>query len=313
MPSEYLAQSELVAYGVPNATAPQIQAASSLIDAYLQRTAGLQWMPDLQGLPCYMAGLTSGLAIPLPQTIGPGQNINVTLPGPASGNGIVSQIGMIGSVVILDRASTNKGGTNNVEACVVSAMFNNTITLGNVIGTHQAGTLMEFGLVTAEQRTLPSTRTIARLGNWPIRRILSGLGSYRYGRRNDQQAGLYDDRNLISIMQTFGGPPAWQPFVVNQGDFNEITGEVWIPTGIYMSYYSDVRLYYVSGYPQLGIPFPVKQACAAIIQGNINTADMVGGVKMAKAGDTALQRFTNSVLDEDTRAQLNQYKPRLYV
>lgn len=313
MPSAYIAQSELVQYGVDNATVAQITSASSLVDAYLRRPSGLMYMNDFQGLPCYMAALSPSLSLPLPAPISPGVNVVIQLPGPAAGNGIISQTGTIGTVLILDRASGNQGQTSKCEACVISAVAGNTITLANVQQSHAAGVAMEWGLTIQEQRTLPSTRSICRLGNWPLARLLSGLGSYRYGRRNDQNAGLYDDRNLLSIMQTFGGPPAWQPWDILAADFNPITGEVWIPTGIYMAYYSDVRIYYIAGFTQANIPPVIKQATAGIIIAKLNTSGLEGGVKMAKAGDTALERFANTVLDEDMRAEINQYVARAYV
>lgn len=313
MPSAYLSGADLVTYGVASATPTQITSASSLVDAYLRRPDGLMYVNDFQGLPCYMAALSPNLSLSLPAPISPGTNVVITLPWPAAGNGIISQTGTIGTVVILDRASGNQGQTSNCEACVISAVTGNSITLASVQNAHASGVLMEFGLTIQEQRVLPQTRSICRLGNWPLARILSGLGSYRYGRRNDQNAGLYDDRNLLSIMQTFGGPPAWQPWDVLAADFNPITGEVWIPTGIYMAYYSDVRIYYVAGFTQANIPPIIKQATAGIIIAKLNTSGLEGGIKMAKAGDTALERFANTVLDEDMRNELNQYMARLYV
>src|SRR5271168_5372068 len=124
MPSMYLAQSDLAMYGVQSATQPQILAASMLIDAYLKRPEGLQWMPDYAGLPCYMASLTPSFSFALPSSVSPGQNIVI----PLVGTGLMgNSFGSVGDVVILDRASTNKGGANNVEACVVNTTAFNTV------------------------------------------------------------------------------------------------------------------------------------------------------------------------------------------
>lgn len=308
MTSAYLAQSEFAAYGVPNATVAQVTEASCLIDAYLQRPCGLEWLPDYQGSPCYMAALTPSFTSKLTGPIAPGSN--VVLPFPQAS--YMSTVGLVGSVVVLETESVAAGGTNNIEACVVSANTPSTITLTSVALSHAAGASVNWGLVINEQKILPSKRAVVRLGNWPIARIISGLGSYRYGRRNDQQAGLYDDRNLLSIMQTFGGPPAWQAFDVTASDWNPITSEVWIPSGIQMAYYSDVRLYYVAGYSQASIPALIKTVCANIIKGGCSASDMQGGIKVARAGDTTLERFSATILDDDTRRQMNLYKARAY-
>lgn len=309
MPSVYLTQSDAITYGVSNATAAQIIEASNLVDAYLQRPSGLQYMVDYQNSPCYMAALSPTFSVQLASPLSPGTNVVV----PFAQASYMSTVGLIGSVVILERSSIIQGKANNCEACVITANTKTSITLASVALSHAAGVPMDFGLVINEQKALPSKRAIVRLGQWPIGRIISGLGSYRFGRRNDQQAGLYDDRNLLSIMQTFGGPPAWQAFDVTASDFNPITSEVWIPSGIQMAYYSDVRIYYVAGYSQANIPSIVKQSTAAIITAKLNTSSLQGGIKEARAGDTALTRFSNTVLDDDTRAQLNFYKARLYV
>lgn len=309
MPSAYLTQADAIAYGVSNATAAQIIEASNLVDSYLQRPTGLQYMPDYQNSPCYMAALSPTFSFALTAPLAPGSNVVVPFPQAS----FMSTVGLVGSVVILERSSTLQGKPNNCEACVISANTKSSITLASVALSHAAGVPMDFGLVIHEQKSLPSKRAIVRMGNWPIGRVISGLGSYRFGRRNDQQAGLYDDRNLLSIMQTFGGPPAWQSFDVTASDYNEMTSEIWIPSGIQMAYYSDVRIYYVAGYSQANIPSIVKSSVAEIIRAKLNTQGLQGGIKEARAGDTALTRFSNSVLDDDTRAQLNFYKARLYV
>lgn len=304
MPSVYLSSADAIAYGVPSATTIQIVEASNLVDSYLKRPAGLMYMPDYQNSPCFMAALSPTFSFALTGPIAPGSN--VVIPFPQAG--FMSTVGLVGSVVVFERATPG-----NCEACVITANTKTSITLASVALSHIATATMDFGVVINEQKALPSKRAIVRLGQWPIGRIISGLGSYRYGRRNDQQAGLYDDRNLLSIMQTFGGPPAWQAFDVTASDYNPMTSEVWIPSGIQMAYYSDVRIYYVAGYTQANIPSIVKQVTAQIITAKLNTSGLQGGLKEARAGDTALTRFANSVLDDDSRAQLDTYRARLYV
>jgi hypothetical protein len=304
MPSAYLAGSDLAIYGVPNATAQQILNASMLIDAYLGRPEGLQWLPDAAGLPCYMAGLSASLSLTLPANIQPGQNVQVAVPGAST----LSVFGSVGDVVILDRANSSA-----CEACVIASTQPNQITLQSVSYAHGQGATLDFGMVIREQKTLPPKRSITRVGSWPIVRIHSGLGSYRYGRRSEQQAGLYADQSVLALMQTFGGPPEWIPWDVTAADFSEITNEVWIPSGIFLAYYSDVRIFYVAGFNQANIPPIIKQVTANIITAGLNTQNMAGGIKVAKAGDTMLQRFEATVIDADTKRQLDMYKARRFV
>jgi hypothetical protein len=307
MPSAYLALAEIAAFGVPNATSAQIVSASAIVDAYLRRPEGLQWLPDYSGAPCYMAGLPPTFTLKATGAVTAGVNVSVpvTVPG-----GMLSTFGSVGDVVIFDRASSTA-----VEACVISSVAPGAIVLANVAQSHASGASLDFGLVIREQRSMPAKRTVTRLANWPIARLISGLGTYRTGRRSQQNAGEYIDQGMLSILQAFGGAsPQWYPFDPATADVNPATGEIWIPSnGVYMSLFSDVRLYYVAGFSQGAIPTAVKNATAAAILGGMNSANLAGGLKMAKAGDTALERFANSVIDADIRAQLDMYRPRLFL
>jgi hypothetical protein len=273
MPSAYLAGSDLAVYGVPNATAQQITNASALVDAYLGRPEGLQWMPDSNGLPCYMAGLTSPLTFTLPAAIQRGNMVEIDI----SSMGSLSVFGSVGNVLILDRSNPTA-----VEAVNIHSTTKTSITLFNVQNAHAQGATLEFGLVIQEQKTLPPKRSVTRVASWPIVRILSGLGSYRYGRRREQQAGLYADQSGLALMQTFGGPPEWIPWDPLGADFSVITNEVWVPSGIFLAYYSDVRIFYVAGFNQANIPPVIKQVTANIIAANLNTQNLAGGIKVAR-------------------------------
>ena len=128
---------------------------------------------------------------------------------------------------------------------------------------------------------------------------------------------MYAETNLLAFMQTFGGPPAWTQWGTTSpgtaaADFNSMTNEIWVPSGIYLDLYSDVRVYYVAGFSQANIPPIIKQVTASIILAEINTSGMAGEIKMARAGDTALTKFENSVLDDDMRQQLTPYRARPY-
>lgn len=301
MPSAYLAQNEYIDYGVATTTPQSVLSASSLVDAYLRRKEGLQYMTDAAGLPAYMAGLSPSLTLNIAGGVAAGTNVVVPV---ASG---LSITGALGDAVILDRSIKSA-----CEACVISAVTKTSLTLASVVNAHPSATTIEFGLTINEQISMPAKRSMVRIGSTPIVRLISGLGSYRYGRRIDQQAGLNSEFNLLALMQTFGGPPAWLPFDVSQADFNMMTGEVWIPSGIFLAYYSDVRLYYVAGFTQANIPPIVKNATAKAILAGLNTADLVGGVKRAQAGGTVIDRFANSILSDDERAQLDMFRAKVY-
>jgi hypothetical protein len=53
-----------------------------------------------------------------------------------------------------------------------------------------------------------------------------------------------------------------------------------------------------------------SSACEAA---GLNTQNMMGGVKMAKTGDTMVQRFQATVLDADSKQLLDMYKARRFV
>jgi hypothetical protein len=309
MPSAYLSQDDLNIYDVPTATNAQILSASALVDAYLKRPEGLQWMPDYAGNPCYMSALTPTFSFTLPAPISPGINVSI----PTSIAGYVSAYGQVGNVVLIDRLSGVQGKPTNCEACVIGSITSTAIVLNSVGASHAQGATVEFGMVIREQKSLPSKRSLTRLSRWPIARLISGLGSYRYGRRDEQNAGLYADQSVLALMQTFGGPPEWLAWNTTTADYSEVTNEVWIPSGIFLAYYSDVRIFYVAGYQAASIPPCIKQATAGIIQGKINATGLQGGMKEAKAGQSALQRFESTVLDDDLRAQLAPYRALMLV
>jgi hypothetical protein len=303
MPSSYIAAFEYANLGVPNATTAQVVSASAIVDAYLRRPEGLQWMPDAAGAPCYMAGLSPTITLKLTDSISPGLNVSVPL---AVAPGMLTPTGSVGEVVILDR--TNSAA---VEACVISSVGQGSIVLQSVVYAHDAGTAAEFGLTIKEQKRLPAKRSITRVASWPVVRLISGLGSYRYGRRSEQNAGLYADQSVLAMMQTFGGPPEWIPFDVSTADVEPQSGEIWVPSGLFLAYYSDVRLFYVAGFSQGAIPACVKNATAAAIIAGLNSSDLAGGMRVARAGDTMLERFANTIVDGDMRAQLDMYRARL--
>ena len=139
----YIAPPEYECYGVSDASASQIFAASRRVDAHLGRPEGLLYSADANGLPAYMTGRTPSASYTLTTGLSAGSSKTVALPN-AAFNGAT-----VGEVVILDRTNPSA-----CEACVVTAATGNSITLANVQFSHSSGATLEFGLTLAEDRTL---------------------------------------------------------------------------------------------------------------------------------------------------------------
>lgn len=97
--------------------------------------------------------------------------------------------------------------------------------------------------------------------------ICAAFGRYGYGRRNEQQ--VYPDlnygANILQIASYFGGPPQFTPVAINLTDVDPLTGEVWVPSGLYLSQYTEILMIYNAGFDPLNIPVAIKQACARLI------------------------------------------------
>ena len=301
MPSQYILPNEYSVYGLPTSTTvPQITQASSIIDAYLMRPEGLVWEPDYLGQPCYMAALTPTQTFESAGSISPGSNVVVNLT-----ENVVLYQDMIGEVVIRDR-----GNPSVTEACVISALATSgtgSITFYSVANSHSSNCTIDFGLAIEEERELPQKRSIMRVARPPVR-LLSGLGRYGYGTRLAQSMGQYAEVNLLAAIQTFGGPPLWIPFPVNQCGVSLKTQEIWVPAGLLLAYYSEVRLWYVSGFPVTGIPAIIKSATAQIVSALVQTPQLIGQLQSIGAGATKIARFAPSQLDRDTLHMLNTHR-----
>jgi hypothetical protein len=299
MPTEYLQASDYAAYGLPaSTTSAQVAQASALIDAYLYRPEGLMWKPDASGRPCYMDGLSPVLSLAASSVVNPGLNVAVPVTGPAS-------VLQPGEVLIFDRADTAK-----TEACVVTAAVAGSVTLQSVQFAHVGGAKLESGLVIEELKMMPKSRPITNVSRTPFMRLLSGVGRYGYGRRGDV-AGNLDDFNLLAAVTQFGGPPVWEMFSAANAGVDVTTGQVWVPAGVMLAYYSEVKLRYIAGYAYESLPPVVKFACVALIQAIANQPAM-GAVKSFKAGDTAVAKFTESVFDDDIKRHLNPFRTHLW-
>ena len=304
----YLQGSDLAAFGVANATGAQITAASALIDAHLARREGLLYGVDGNGAPAYMLGLNPSLTLALTTAIAPGSAVQATVTGPAA---------MLrpGSVLIADQATPSI-----TEALVVQSVNGQSVTFANVQFAHAAGAQLIDGMVISEQRTMPQGRPITQVSRTPIVAALSGVGRYGYQRRGDDGFGNMDTYNLLAVMSKFGGPPAWEPFTLQANSIDPQTGQLWIPAGVMLAYYTEVRVSYIAGWTYASLPYEIKQACANIINNQAALVGIPGSIQKAQTGAGSLTRFAgaggvqpSAAIDADTAALLVPYKARLFV
>lgn len=304
MPNIYLAPEEYATYGLDiDTTVADVTSASAVVNSYTGRVEGLVWAPDSRGLPCYMAGLTPTASYTLPVALTAG--VAATFALPAAGAGVSN---LLNEVLIVDRANTNLA-----EALVITGVdtMHGTVTIAAPVNSHASGATIDLGMVIVEERAIAPKRSQTRVTRWPVARLISGCGRYSYGRRSDQVAGLYNDVNLIAAVQTFGGPPQWIPFDIRQADISVATGEVWVPAGLLLAYYTDVRLRYVAGYPANGVPQAVKQATANIVR-NAKSAEFAPpNFKTFQAGGSKVERWSPTDLDDDTKNLLEPFRQKL--
>jgi hypothetical protein len=306
VPSNYLQASDLAPYGIPSATAAQVAQASRLVDVITRRPrSGFVWVPDAAGRPCYMATATPELTFTAGAPVAPGSNVVV----PVQSTPLNPEL--IGTPLVLDRATPAV-----LEAAVVVAVNTGTVgnlTLDRVAYAHASGALLESGMQVFEERFLPDARSLARVAQWPVVDVRSAYGRYSYGRRSQQIQGNFSEFNLLAILQNFGGPPAWIPVDVTQLGINRLTGEMWVPAGVLLAYYSDFRVHYVAGWSQANLPAVIKQATANIVQNAILGAGSSSMFRMMKAGETALERFADTAVDDGTRRMLKAFEANGFI
>lgn len=274
--------------------------ASAIVDNHLKRTEGLLYQVDKNGNPAYMKALTPSMQLKIAAPITAGTNVVVTIT-PA-----VARQDMVGEVLVLDRSSPD-----TMEAVIVAAYTGaNQLTLANVQFNHGADTKADIGLVITEERSMPAKRSVVRYSRYPCVQILSIMGRYGWGRRSSQFIGGPED-NLFASVQQFGGPPAWTAVALPNISWSDASGEIWIPSSNLMTYYSDVRIKYVAGF--IEPPDAIVRATAAIAQSLLTSAQFAGGgIKTIQAGDTRIERFGSTNLDDDTRNLLNDFKARIF-
>ena len=308
MPALYLQGSDATAYGAATATPQQIQQASAQIDTYLSRREGLLYGVDGGGNPAYMLGLNAQFSLTLTASIAPGTSVSAIVTGP------VSMI-QVGAVFVIDI-----GTPSITEALVVQSITGTTLIFANVKYAHASGATLADGLLIAEQRTMPQNRPITQLSRWPIVAMPSGVGRYGYMRRGDDGYSQIDTYNLLAVMSKFGGPPAWEPFTPEANSIDPNTGTFWVPAGVLLAYYTEVRVHYIAGWTYTSLPGDIKQACANIINAANAQSGVPGNVQKYAAGTFSIQRFAgrpgemnSALIDDDTKVLLAPYRARIFV
>lgn len=306
MPSAYLRPIDLPTYGVPSATAAQVTQASVLIDAYLNRSDGLLYTADKNGNPAYMSGLGPELQFTSVGGFGAGNGIQVQVNGPYGSP-------QVGDCVVVDRQKPDL-----VETVQILGINGNQFTLGtNGPGgpqglqfVHSAGATLETGLVIDEQRYVPRNRSTVLLTAIPVARVIGGTGRYGYGRRGGGAAEQMNDFNLLAAVSQFGGPPLWEVWPANNSaGIDADTGQLWVPSGLMMAYYTEVKVRYVAGFQYQNLPAEIKLACAELITAIANNPQL-GNFKTYKAGDTTITQFAATMLSSDVKSMLQQYRAR---
>lgn len=174
------------------------------------------------------------------------------------------------------------------------------------------GATVGLGVNTFVERLfLPEDRNLVRLAHLPFvswdtsdTNNPSGIrGRYGYGRRGSSINSMYTELSMLTAAAAFGGPPAWTSITSSQVDVFPLTGEVWIPAGIYAAHYEEVEVRYQAGYGT--IPDDIRLAVTMLIA---NFQNKIPGVQTLKAGDRQLQFFSNEMIDDATKAILAKYR-----
>jgi hypothetical protein len=139
--------------------------------------------------------------------------------------------------------------------------------------------------------------------------VISCSGRYGYARRGQQQT--YPDlnyaANVLQIASFFGGPPAFTNIDVTQIDFDNRTGEMWVPAGLYLSQYTEVVISYNSGFDPRHMPPAIKHATASLVRNLLSRGGGATGLKSFQAGRIRAD-FTDELIDVNIQNLLQAYR-----
>lgn len=299
----YLSADDYETYGLATTTADaDVVTASALLNAYLGRPEGLIWTADADGRPVCMAAKAPTLTLKCISAVALGRGVQVNLP-------YTIDHSYVGEVVILDRASEVLR-----EACVVTAIDGDCITLASVRYNHAADVTLETGLLIRERLTFGFAKAAAFLSRTPVTCILSICT--RRDARDRRGPALSDANHLAHGGNDYGQGcvaelvsmtnPAAVSFIA-PGDYvlNPASGELALHV---LSRNLDTRVSYLSGFPEGGLPDFVKIACAQIVTAMQDTEDLPGNARIYQAGDTKIEQFTSSAVSDDIQMMLSPLK-----
>lgn len=100
------------------------------------------------------------------------------------------------------------------------------------------------------EQTLQMERGESQLAVHPVVRLVSAGGRYTYGRK-DRISMSQANLDTLGSTLIFGSPPAWEQIDVNLIDVVPSTGQILLPTGIFLVNYNEVAVRYVAGYQSI--------------------------------------------------------------
>jgi hypothetical protein len=163
-----------------------------------------------------------------------------------------------------------------------------------------------------EQLRLPSGRNRVLLSYTPAVALapatipyVTAQGRYGYPRRASSSMQVFPATSLLELSSIFGGPPQWEDIDVTQIVDNHATGEIWLPPGIYMAQYTEIKITYTAGY--VVVPDAIMAACAYLVFAYLERAAMMG----MKGKVTALVASDHTLIDADIKAMLDPYRVRV--
>lgn len=113
--------------------------------------------------------------------------------------------------------------------------------------------------------------------------------------------------NIITLAAFFGGPPIWTPIDISMIDFDPQTGEIWIPSGIWLGRYSEIVVIYNSGFDPLNMPRAIKQATAMLIRNFLSRGGGTTGLRSITTSGTANISFMPELIDEHIQNVLSPF------
>lgn len=141
--------------------------------------------------------------------------------------------------------------------------------------------------------------------------IVACSGRYGYTRMDSSIAypDLFAQINPLNLLTMFGGPAPWVPVDVGNIDYDNKTGECWIPAGLQLQKYAEILITYNAGYDPRYMPRTIKQITAALVKNALAKGDGTTGlINMQVGGGSANYSMQAKLLDPTLDAMLQPYR-----